>query len=121
MENVIKFLKELFGDNFELKALSYKEGEILPINELDSEKLMLFFTMYLWQNTIWYNPFDKVLYSYKPQKDSFFKKAVTNAWAFKYIFYPYFIEDWGGWWSNYVFHIYEKGLSGNYKFQHTIN
>lgn len=120
MEKVIEFLKKIFGKDFELKSLSRKDGEILPISEIGKDDIEAFFCDYLSKNTIWYNPFDGVLYSYKPQEDSFFKKAVTNAWAFKYIFYPYFIKEWGGWWSNYVFHVYEKGMRGNYKFQYTI-
>lgn len=121
MKEIIEFFKKIFGDDFELKALSREEGERIYINETDEKTIEGFFTCWLEKNTVWYDPFNGVLFSYKPEDDSFFKKAVTNAWAFKYIFYPIFIEGWGGWWSNYVFHIYEKGLYGNYKMKETIS
>ena len=121
MREIVEFFKKLFGDDFELKALSTKEGEKTYIDELNEEQIKNFFIFWLEKNTIWYDPFNGVLFSYKPEEDSFFKKAVTNAWAFKYIFYPIFIEGWGGWCSSYVFHIYEKGLYGNYKMKQIIS
>jgi len=120
MKEIVEFFKKLFGDDFELKALSTEEGERLYIDKIDERKIWEFFMLHLEKNTIWYDPFNGILFSYKPKEDSFFKKVVTNAWAFKYIFYPIFVEGWGGWWSNYVFHIYEKGLYGNYKMKQII-
>ena len=120
MKEIVEFFKKLFGDDFELKALSTEEGERLYIDKIDERKIWEFFMLHLEKNTIWYDPFNGILFSYKPEEDSFFKKVVTNAWAFKYIFYPIFVEGWGGWWSNYVFHIYEKGLYGNYKMKQII-
>lgn len=118
IEKIIRFFKEIFGEDFKLNGLSSEEGKIECITE--STDIESFF-MGLSKTSIWYNPFDGILYSYKPQEDSMFKKVFTNAWAFCYIFYPLFIENWGGWWSNYYFQVYEKGLYGNYKTTKIIN
>ena len=111
-ETIVKFFKEIFGDDFKFNGLSVEEGKIEYID--NSTDVSMFF-LGLDTTTIWYNPFEGILYSYKPQEDSMFKKVFTNAWGFKYIFYPLFIKDWGGWWSDYHFQVYEKGLYGNYK------
>ena len=117
MEEVIEFFKSLFGDDFVLNGVSHTEGEILSN---DQDILEKFFIGQLNKNTIWYDPIEGILYSYHPVEDSFFKKAVTNAWAFKYIFYPVFMDGWGGWYNEYKFQVYEKGIRGNYKYQKTI-
>lgn len=111
-EKIVDFFKKIFGDDFKLNGLSTEEGKIEYITE---ETDISSFFMGLDKTTVWYNPFDGILYSYKPEEDSMFKKVFTNAWSFCYIFYPLFIENWGGWWSNYYFQVYEKGLHGNYK------
>lgn len=112
IEKIVDFFKKIFGDDFKLNGLSTEEGKIEYITE---ETDISSFFMGLDKTTVWYNPFDGILYSYKPEEDSMFKKVFTNAWSFCYIFYPLFIENWGGWWSNYYFQVYEKGLYGNYK------
>ena len=112
IEKIVDFFKKIFGDDFKLNGLSTEEGKIEYITE---ETDISSFFMGLDKTTVWYNPFDGILYSYKPEEDSMFKKVFTNAWSFCYIFYPLFIENWGGWWSNYYFQVYEKGLHGNYK------
>ena len=114
IEIIVEFFKEIFGDDFKLNGLSTEEGEIKYITESTDEEIKNFFMLSLGVY-IWYNPFDGILYSYKPKEDSFFKIVFTNAWAFTYVFYPVFIEGWGGWWNNHYFQVYEKGLSGNYK------
>lgn len=121
MKEIVDFFKEIFGEDFKLNGLSYKEGNIIPFNEENEKDIQDFFIYQLIKNTIWYDDTEGILYSYKPEEDSFFKKVVTNAWAFKYIFYPLFIEGWGGWWSKYVFKVYEKKWEGNYKFKYTID
>lgn len=118
IEKIVEFFKKIFGEDFKLNGLSFEEGKIEYITEsTDIER----FFMCLPTPTVWYNPFDGILYSYKPQEDSMFKKVFTNAWSFCYIFYPLFIENWGGWWSDYYFQVYEKGLYGNYKTIKIIN
>jgi len=119
MEGIIDFFKKLFGDDFELKALSHEEGKITPISELSEKEIEDFFTNRLTKNAIWYDPFDGVLFSYRPKEDYLFKRVNTNAWAFKYIFYPLFTENWGGWWSDYVFHVYENEMS-RYRKKRTV-
>ena len=121
MKEIVDFFKKIFGEDFKLNGLSYEEGNIIPFNEENEKDIKNFFIFNLVKNTIWYDNTEGILYSYKPEEDSFFKKVVTNAWAFKYIFYPLFIEGWGGWWSKYVFQVYEKKLEGNYKFKYTID
>ena len=121
MKEIVDFFKKIFGEDFKLNGLSYKEGNIIPFNEENEKDIENFFIYNLIKNTIWYDDTEGILYSYKPEEDSFFKKVVTNAWAFKYIFYPLFIEGWGGWWSKYVFKVYEKKWEGNYKFKYTID
>lgn len=111
-EEIVRFFKKIFGKDFKLNGLSTSEGKIEYITE--STNIKEFF-MNLYKTTIWYNPFDGILYSYKPQEDSMFEKVCTNAWGFRFIFYPLFVEGWGGWWSDYHFQVYKKGLYGNYK------
>ena len=120
MEEIIKFFKHLFGDDFELKGLSSEEGKILDIDKISDNEIESFFTNYLNKNTIWYDITYNVLYSYQPKNDWFFMKAVTNAWAFKYIFYPMFLDEWDGWYSDYKFKIYEKEFESRYKFKKTV-
>lgn len=116
LNEITDFFKWIFGDDFELRAVSVQEGEILPIDGLSDAQIGRFFTDYLKKPTIFYNPFKKVLYSYKPEDDWYFKKVRTNAWGFKYIFYPLFVEDWGGWYNEYKFYLYEKEDGNLYHF-----
>ncbi len=102
---IVEFFKKVFDNDFKLNGLSTEEGKIEHITY--STDIKDFFLYSLNKNTVWYNPFDGILYSYKPQEDSMFKKVFTNAWSFNYIFYPLFIENWGGCWKSYYFQVYE--------------
>ena len=110
---LISFLKKLFGEDFHLKAISRREGNITPI-DITNEKWSWAFTE-IYSNTLWYDPYEGVLYTYKPQEDAFFKKVITNAWGFRYIFAPIFIDGWGNYTRPYSFQVMEKGYSGLYK------
>ena len=118
LKRIIDFFKKIFGENFKLKGFSKKEKEIIYIN--DETDIEIFFTIYLEKQTIWYDPCEGILYSYRPEEDFLFEKVHTNAWAFKYIFYPVFIENWD-WWNHYYFDVYKNEDFSRYTKKKTID
>ena len=117
----IDFLKKLFGNDFILNGLSSSKDNILNINNVTDNDLEIFFTCSLSKQYIFYDTCDGILYSYRPENDWFFKKAVTNAWDFNAIFKPIYWDNWGYWWRHYTFKIYGKEISRNYKLINIID
>lgn len=124
---IINFFKKIFGEDFKLNGFSNKKNVIIHIDEntrftdVTIERLNIISTSLfidIHTKTLWYDPSEGILYTYPPQTDAFFKKVITNAWSFRYMFNPLFIKGWGDWSRVYSFQVLEKGKIGNY---HTID
>lgn len=109
---VKNFLHKLFGDDFELKVVSPREGEFIKVTEENYYAVHTFFCCL--GRELHCNPKTGTLYDYAPKEATTgFKKVRTNAWSFNTLFRSFLLKGWMGWFNVYNFQVLEKGMRGS--------